>query len=142
MQPGEHVEIGKYTGVVKDTTWRHTTIVDMEGQTIIVPNSVINSNSVVKKQPFNIIRTHIQLHSKSEALTDVSDKIVREVRAAVKKFGPLNDDVRIKFTSIADGGAKGAVVVKMLNEVDPATAVDIKDTIIKTIAPYVEAAKE
>lgn len=142
MKPGDHVEIGKYTGIVKDTSWRHTILEDMYGEDIIVPNSIINSNSIVKLQPFSYVRCHIQLHSKSEALKDVSHKICNEVRNAIKMFGPLKDDVSIKFSSIADGGAKGAVIVKMLNEIDSKTAVAIKDTIIKTIAPYVEAAKE
>ncbi len=142
MEPGDHVEIGKYTGIVQDTTWHHTTLKGVNGEKVIVPNSVINANSVVKLMPFSVVRVRIQLHSKSEALTDVSDKIISEVRAAVKEFGPLNDDISISFSSIADGGAKGSVIVQMLNEIDGATAYKIKDTIIRTIAPYVEAAKE
>lgn len=142
LEPGDHVMISNLTGIVEDTTWRHTKIKDMAGETIIVPNSVINSSSIVKLKPFKYVRVHIQLHSKSEALTDVSNKIAEEVRYAVKPYGPLAEDVSIKFSSIADGGAKGSVVVKFLNDIDAATTLNVKDIIIKVIAPYVEAAKQ
>lgn len=142
MNPGDHVMIANYTGTVIDTTWRHTTIQDMYGETIIVPNSIINSNAIVKLHPYSVVRVHITLHSKSAALTSVSDRIIQEVRMAVQHYGTLAEDVKIKFSSIEDGGAKGSVLVKFAESFDGATTVDIKDAIIKVIAPYVEAAKE
>lgn len=142
MQPGDHVMISNHTGTVIDTTWRHTTIQNMYGETIIVPNSIINSSAIVKKAPYSTVRVHIALHSKSELLTDVSDRIIQEVRAAAINFGTLTEDVKIKFNSIADGGAKGTVLIKFAEDLDGAAVIDIKDAIIKIIAPYVENAKE
>ena len=142
MVPGDHVMIGNHTGIVIDTTWRHTTIQDMYGETVVIPNSMINSTAVVKKAPYSVVRVHIQLHSKSAALTAVSDRIIQEVRMAVQNYGTLTEDVKIKFQSIVDGGAKGTVIVKFVEDLDGATTIDIKDVIIKVIAPYVEAAKQ
>lgn len=142
MVPGDHVMIGNHTGIVIDTTWRHTTIQDMSGETVIVPNAIINSTAVVKKAPYSTVRVHVQLHSKSAALTAVSDRIIQEVRLAVQNYGTLTEDVKIRFSSIADGGAKGTVIVKFAEDLDGATTIDIKDVIIKVIAPYVEAAKQ
>ncbi len=39
IKPGDNIEVGGVSGVVQDITWRHTTIEDACGQTIIVPNS-------------------------------------------------------------------------------------------------------
>lgn len=142
MMPGDHVEVGNYSGIVIDTTWRHTTIQDMYGETIIVPNAIINSTALVKKEPYSTVRVHIQLHSKSAALSNVSDRIVQEVQMAAQNFGTLTENVKIRFTSIVDGGAKGTVIVKFNEPLDGSTTVDIKDAIIKVMAPYVEAAKQ
>ena len=142
MTPGEHVSIKDHTGIVIDTTWRHTTIQDMYGETIIIPNSMINSNAIVKKAPYSTVRVHVQLHSKSAALSSVSDRLVQEVRMAVQNYGTLTEDVKIKFKTIVDGGAKGTVIVKFAEQLDGNTVIDIKDAIIRVIAPYVEAAKQ
>ena len=142
MVPGDHVMIGNHTGIVIDTTWRHTTIQDMYGETVIVPNAIINSTAVVKKAPNSTVRVHILLHSKSAALTAVSDRIIQEVRMAVQNYGTLTEDVKIKFSSICEDGAKGKVIVKFAENLDGSTTIDIKDTIVKVIAPYVEAAKQ
>ena len=114
----------------------------MYGETIIIPNSMINSTAVVKKAPFSTVRVHVYLHSKSAALTAVSDRIVQEVRNAVQNYGTLTEDVKIKFSSICEDGAKGKVVVKFAENLDGSTTVDIKDAIVKVIAPYVEAANQ
>lgn len=142
MTPGEHVSIKDHTGIVIDTTWRHTTIQDMYGETVIIPNSMINSNAIVKKAPYSTVRVHVQLHSKSAALSSVSDRLVQEVRMAVQNYGTLTEDVKIKFKTIVDGGAKGTVIVKFAEQLDGSTVIDIKDAIIRVIAPYVEAAKQ
>ena len=54
----------------------------------------------------------------------------------------LTEDVKIKFKTIIDGGAKGTVIVKFSEQLDGNTVIDIKDAIIRVIAPYVEAAKQ
>ena len=47
IKPGDNIEVGGVSGVVQDITWRHTTIEDACGQTIIVPNSNISKNTLV-----------------------------------------------------------------------------------------------
>ena len=46
IKPGDNIEVGGVSGVVQDITWRHTTIEDACGQTIIVPNSNISKNTL------------------------------------------------------------------------------------------------
>ncbi|MCI6470839.1 MAG: mechanosensitive ion channel family protein, partial [Collinsella sp.] len=52
IKPGDNIEVGGVSGVVQDITWRHTTIEDAYGQTIIVPNSNISKDTLVHLMPF------------------------------------------------------------------------------------------
>lgn len=47
MEPGEYIEVLGQKGRVTDITWRHTTIVDSDGDEHIIPNSLMNKNSLV-----------------------------------------------------------------------------------------------
>lgn len=112
----------------------------MYGETIIVPNSIINSNAIIKRLPFSCVRVHIQIHCKNNSLIEVCDHLVSEIRIAAQKYGTLAEDVKIKFSSIVDGGAKGTVIINFAEDLDSSQTIDIKDAVIKIIAPYVESA--
>ena len=45
VTPGDNIEVGAERGVVQDVTWRHTTIRDAMGQTVIIPNSIISKTA-------------------------------------------------------------------------------------------------
>lgn len=53
ISPGDNIEVGSESGVVQDITWRHTTIKDALGQTVIVPNSIISKTALVHLLPAN-----------------------------------------------------------------------------------------
>ena len=51
VKPGDNIEVGAERGVVQDVTWRHTTIRDTMGQTVIIPNSIISKTALVHLLP-------------------------------------------------------------------------------------------
>lgn len=51
VKPGDNIEVGSSSGVVQDVSWRHTTIRDSLGQTVIIPNSVISKTALVHLLP-------------------------------------------------------------------------------------------
>ncbi len=51
VKPGDNIEVGTEMGVVQDVSWRHTTIRDSLGQTVIIPNSVISKTALVHLLP-------------------------------------------------------------------------------------------
>ena len=51
VRPGDNIEVGSETGVVQDVSWRHTTIKDALGQTVIIPNSIISKTALVHLLP-------------------------------------------------------------------------------------------
>ena len=65
VKPGDNIEVGSERGVVQDVTWRHTTIKDSLGQTVIIPNSIISTTALVHllpasrvTVPFSVPRTY------------------------------------------------------------------------------------
>lgn len=65
VTPGDNIEVGSERGVVQDVTWRHTTIRDSLGQTVIIPNSIISKTALVHllpasrvSVPFSVARTY------------------------------------------------------------------------------------
>lgn len=48
IEPGEHIKVNDFEGTVTDVTWRNTTIITEKGDTVIIPNSVINTTALVK----------------------------------------------------------------------------------------------
>lgn len=48
VEPGEKIKVGDNEGVVCDVTWRHTKILTKDGDYVIIPNSVLNSQALIK----------------------------------------------------------------------------------------------
>lgn len=48
VEPGDRIKVGDDTGIVIDTTWRHTRLKTDDGDEAIIPNSVINKAAVTR----------------------------------------------------------------------------------------------
>lgn len=46
--PGEYIRVGSNQGKVSDVTWRHTKIINEKGETVIIPNSLMNTDALIK----------------------------------------------------------------------------------------------
>ena len=77
IKPGDNIEVGGVSGVVQDITWRHTTIEDACGQTIIVPNSNISKNTLVHLMPFGRVAVPVAVKdtSKWASLDALADEL-------------------------------------------------------------------
>lgn len=79
VKPGDNIEVGSERGVVQDVTWRHTTIKDSLGQTVIIPNSIISTTALVHllpasrvTVPFSVPRTYPTLRELEARRGDAS----------------------------------------------------------------------
>lgn len=79
VKPGDNIEVGSERGVVQDVTWRHTTIKDSLGQTVIIPNSIISTTALVHllpasrvTVPFSVPRTYPTLRELEARRGDTS----------------------------------------------------------------------
>ena len=82
FEVGDWIEVGGYQGVVVDITWRATTIRSIIGDTIVIPNSVLGSNTMRKLSPLSAYSFVITLDIHPEV--DMAE-VERDVRESVEK---------------------------------------------------------
>ena len=101
IEPGDRIKISNYHGVVSDITWRHTCIVDPAGETVVVPNSLINSSALVKLHPQKDVRLTLLIEDSADAFrsyidahADLADKLfdgsVTSAASSVDSQGPVS----------------------------------------------------
>ena len=95
IEPGDRIKISTYEGIVHDVTWRHTTIVTPEGETVIVPNSLINSSALEKLHPQRDVRIPILIRANGVPVDDVVAKLETAVGDAVKVVASVKQDPSI-----------------------------------------------
>lgn len=81
FQPGDRIEVSGFTGIVKDMTWRHTTLLTDKGDEVVIPNSVINTSALVMYMPKAEAQ---ELHTEAQELKDEAATKHR-VRQAAKR---------------------------------------------------------
>ena len=140
VKPGDNIEVGAETGVVQDVSWRHTTIKDSLGQTVIIPNSIISKTALTHLLPATRVTAPFAvatLRTSDDNGTaccnlDVLDQTLREAtRAAASAVCPITDDPKVVFSEITELGVKGTVI---LSVADASLAPAVKDAIIRAIA--------
>ena len=136
IEPGDNVEIGGQRGIVRDVTWRHTTIVSSTGETIAVPNSVLNTSALVQLPPPRKVVVPISVVARGDELTEVSAAIANAAAAAARAVGGVEGEPSVQFTDVTAFGFTGNVVVWMEEGADPAAA---KDAVVRAVAPLTRA---
>lgn len=138
VEPGDNVEIGGQQGIVRDVTWRHTTIVSSTGERIMVPNSVLNTSSLIQLPPPRKVVVPVSVVASGDELTAVSDRMAKAALAAAQEVGGVEKEPSVQFTDVTSFGFTGNVVVWMEEGADPAAA---KDAIVRAIAPLTREAE-
>lgn len=89
VEPGDYISVNSNEGLVHDVTWRHTSIITPEGEWILVPNSVINSNALTKLYPQNDIRIDIIIRPNGKSIDHRIKQITQAVDTAISKIAIL-----------------------------------------------------
>ncbi len=133
VKPGEKVRMGTTDGVVQDVTWRHTTIVDEVGNTIIVPNSVVNTSSLVKTAPVTTVIIPVVVTASDDRLTVVAHRMEKAAGTAVARVCKVKRAPAILFTEVTDYGYRGTMsfIIGDATKVRPA-----RDAAVRAIAQY------
>lgn len=124
VEPGQYIQVLGQEGRVQDVSWRHTTIVDAGGHEHLIPNSLINRNSLVDVGDAVDIRAPFALPVGAD-IEAFSEEATRAVAVALAdKLGPKG--VRIRFTGEEELGtlAGNAVASVLRGEVAPESATD------------------
>ena len=135
VQPGDNIEIGGNRGVVSDVNWRHTTIVNAIGQTILIPNSVLSKTSLTHLPSGNSIAIPIAISASTEQPADLADTIVSVAKQAAETVTPLQSDPVLRFNEITPYGFNAKILLKI--DSDDLSLVGITtDAVIRAVAPF------
>ena len=129
IKPGDNI-------VVQDITWRHTTIEDACGQTIIVPNSNISKNTLVHLMPFGRVAVPVAVKdtSKWASLDVLADELTSATKTAVSPISGFDKEPYVLFSEIGDFGIKGKIIFIVS---DDSTTFTAADACIRAIAPII-----
>ncbi len=133
--PGDNIKVGSNTGVVQDVTWRHTTIKNKLGETVIIPNSVISKNAVVHLPPPECLVVPF-VATTSADLDSVVEQVGKVARETALQFAGIVTEPEVLFTEVGEEGIVGKVKIEID---DPAQATPASDAITRAIAPIVRA---
>lgn len=133
VKPGDNIQVGNNKGVVQDVTWRHATIKNRNGETVIVPNSVISKNAVVHLPPPERVSVPF-LASSSANLDSMAEQVASIARTTALEYAGIVEEPNVIFTEVTAEG----IVGKVLLEIDDAAqATPVSDAITRAIAPLV-----
>lgn len=133
VQPGDNIQVGNNKGVVQDVTWRHATIKNRNGETVVIPNSVISKNAVVHLPPPERISVPFMTLSSID-LDSMAEQIVQIAHEIAAQYAEIVSEPNVLFTEVTAEGIMG----KVLLEIDDAEqATPVSDAITRAIAPIV-----
>lgn len=133
VKPRDNIQVGNNKGVVQDVTWRHATIKNRNGETVIIPNSVISKNAVVHLPPPERVNVPF-LAANGDNLDEVADSIEHVVHDIALTYAGIVEEPSVVFTEVTAEG----IIGKVLLEIDDASqATPVSDAITRAIAPIV-----
>ena len=133
VHPDDHVIVGSVEGIVQDVSWRQTVVKDYENVVHIIPNSVINSTTVSRIEPANLVSTVVVLNNDGRDLDAMLREMEEKARLAVQAVVPLEKDPWILVTQIGEYGIWAKMRFVMST---PDNAREARDAALRAIAPY------
>ena len=138
VQPGDNIEVNNETGVVKDVTWRHTTIINPLGQSVIIPNSIIGKNALTKLPPTTQVCIKFVVVSDGGDLDQAASDIEQACARAVSGVAKITQEPKVVFSEVTDFGFRGQVTFRV-SKASVANAAS--DAAVRAIAPFTRASK-
>ena len=133
VKPGDHITVSAATGIVRDVTWRHTTIRTITGEEVVIPNSIINKNSLTQLPPLSLITVPLVVVTDGENLDAQSKRIVEVAKETVTSMGTVKKEPYLIYTAVTEDGFKGVLKFMMA---DSRNTLQIADAVIRAIAPF------
>lgn len=134
VEPGDVVEVLNQRGEVLDVSWRHTTIRDINGNVHLVPNSLMNKNSIVKDNGINVLSIPFLIPEGIDPLTAQRDLIPRLARAL---SAYTQGEVEVLFDETVVGGTRALVSCSVFAE--RITAAVASDKALHEILAYFQS---
>ena len=110
VEPGERVEILGKQGLVQDITWRHTTLIDSDGNVNYIPNSIINKNSLIHLDTTMTVKVPF-LVPKGGNLEELTETLIVKSSEALAQESTLFSPVYVQYAGGTLGGISGTICV-------------------------------
>lgn len=139
VKPGDNIRLGTMAGVtgrVTDVTLRYTHLVNGDGDHIVIPNSMLNSNAIIHLDPILEVNIPVVVTYNEERLSWVAHHMEDACAKAVARVSKLKKKPQLQFTEITEFGYKGDLFFTIS---DSARIDDATDAAIRAIAPYAHA---
>lgn len=134
VQPGDYIEVLKTAGKVKDITWRHTLLLDEEGDEHLLPNSLMNKNEIVRLDPSRDIDIDLLVAPGCD-IEALSDILVEHATQAARNTAQLSPQgVRVIWNGVVYGGMQGILRVSIMR--GSATSLELRNAVSRSVAPY------
>ena len=137
IKPGDNIEVGSSSGVVKDITWRHTTIRNSAGEEVLIPNSIISKTALTHLPPTNEVSLSIVVTTEGQHLDEVAKAIEHEASQAAAAVGKLVKEPKLTFSEITAQGYAGSIAFTMA---DSRTTGRATDAVLRAVAPLTRTA--
>ncbi len=124
IEPGDRIKVSGYEGTVHDVTWRHTTIITVRGERVVIPNSLINSEAMIKLPPDTDVRIEIVITPDNQSLQDLIPVMENDVKEAVSKIAVLEKQPKINVTGSLERGYKALLTFAIGNGVKKGVVID------------------
>lgn len=142
VKPGDNIQVDGEVGVVQDVTWRHTTIRDALGQTIVIPNSVISTTALTHLLPATRVAVPFAIPLLPGAepglaggskldMERMTDRIIELARDAAGEVSPIMSGPSVFYSEITEFGIKGKVIMNVEDALKVSAA---GDAVVRALA--------
>lgn len=135
VEPGDNIQLGAsgVSGVVRDVTWRYTTIDNPSGTRIVIPNSLMNTTALLHLSAPENVSIPIVVTDSDQRLTSVAHHMEEAAAKALKRVDKLKKGPSTSFSEITAQGFKGSLSFTLT---DTSKITAATDAAIRAIAPY------
>lgn len=107
--PGDHIRIGTNEGIVDDVTWRHTRIITLRDEHVIIPNSLMNTDALVKLPPQTDVRINLIISPDAPNMAKLLEDMQSAVDKAVKELVVMTNPAKIQLAEVTERGYRGVL---------------------------------
>jgi small-conductance mechanosensitive channel len=122
LRPGDYISVSGFDGYVEDVTWRTTTIRNVTGDAVIIPNLTISTTPFVNyRVGSRIVSLELAFTVKAGSNPDEAARAAEQAgREALRSLGAASDEraSRVRFEQLADGNIQAHLVLRLPVSVD------------------------
>lgn len=135
LKPGDNIQVGNNKGVVEDINWSYTTIHNLSGETVIIPNSLMATNAVTHLPPVEQVTVPIVVMKDLKDLDSLAVEIEKTALAAAEDCDKVVKKPVVSFNKVTNYGLYGSI---LLTIEDGSKATTVSDAITRAVAPLVQ----